>query len=159
MTQNASVRTELTSDGYNHLRFLLLSYLEYIAFFSKTIQCYNLTQQYNYNMFLHLHTLYKSVGVTSPQHAANTSGGEFRSRSLQVFTASLRATRCHDGLILPSDHSSLSTSSQISSIKRMKRRVYYVQSHLPKLAVGGHPSCAEDRIIVNARVLTLAQSS
>jgi hypothetical protein len=56
----------VTSDGYSHLRFLLLSYFEYIAFFSTTIQCYNLTQQYNYNMFLHLHTLYKSVGVASP---------------------------------------------------------------------------------------------
>jgi hypothetical protein len=76
-TQNASAGTEVTSDGYNHLHFLLLSYFEYIAFFGTTIQCYNLTQQYNYNMFVCLHALYKSVGVASPQHAANTSGGSF----------------------------------------------------------------------------------
>jgi hypothetical protein len=31
--------------------------------------------------------------------------------------------------------------------------------HLPKLAVGGHSSCAEDRITVSARTLTLARSS
>jgi hypothetical protein len=54
--------------------FFLL-YFEYITSFGTAIQCYTLTQQYNHNIFLHTHTLYKSVGVASPQYAANTSGG------------------------------------------------------------------------------------
>jgi hypothetical protein len=98
----------------------LLSYFEYTVFFNTIVQCYKLTRQYNYSMFFLLHTLYKSVWVASPQHAANTSGGEFRSRSLQVFTALLGVTRSRDGSILLSDQSLLSTSSQISSIKRRK---------------------------------------
>jgi hypothetical protein len=59
---------------------LFLSYFEYTMYFGTTIRHYTLTQQYNHNVFLHTHTLYKSVGAAPPQHAANTSGGEFRSK-------------------------------------------------------------------------------
>jgi hypothetical protein len=55
--------------------FFFLSYFQYTVYFGTTIQYYTSTQQYNHNVFLHTHTLYKSVGVAPPQHAANTSGG------------------------------------------------------------------------------------
>jgi hypothetical protein len=82
--------------------FVLLSYLE-IQRFPYTVQCYKLIQQYDYSMFFLLCILYKSVWVASPQHATNTSRGEFRSRSLQVFTALLGATRSREWWILLSD--------------------------------------------------------
>jgi hypothetical protein len=34
-----------------------------------------------------------------------------------------------------------------------ERNVYDVQRHLPELAVGRHPPCAEDGIIVSARAI------
>jgi hypothetical protein len=77
--QNASAGMKGTSGGYMHLRFFL-SYFEYTMYFDTTIQYYTLTQQYNHNVFLQTHTLYKSVGAALPQHAANTFGGEFRSK-------------------------------------------------------------------------------
>jgi hypothetical protein len=110
-------------------------------YFGTTIQYYTLTQQYNHNVFVHTHTLYKSVGAASPQHAANTSGGEFRSKSLQVFTASHDATRSHDQSAPPRDQSSLSTSSQISSIKQ--RNIVSIMSRAicrSTLSVGIRPA-------------------
>jgi hypothetical protein len=77
-----------------------------------------LAQQYIHNVLLHTHTLYKSVDAAPPQHAANTSWGEFRSKSLQVLTASLGATRNRNQPVPSSSQSSLSTSSQISSIRQ-----------------------------------------
>jgi hypothetical protein len=137
----------VTSDGYSHLCFY------YRTSNIQRFQYNNPMSQFNTAIQIqhvfHLHTLHKSVGVASPQHAANISGGEFRSRSLQVYTASLGVTRSRDGSILLSD--------LVNQTK--KRCVYYVQSHLPKHAVGGHVSCAEDRIIVSAWALTLARSS
>jgi hypothetical protein len=79
----------VTGNGYSYLRFIII--LRIYNVFNTTVQCYKLTRQYNYNMFFLLHTLHKSVWVTSPQRAANTSGGEFRSRALQVFTTLLGA--------------------------------------------------------------------
>jgi hypothetical protein len=84
----------------------LLSHFEYTVY---TTIYYTSTQQYNHNT-----SLYKSIEAAPPQHAANTSGGEFRSKSLQVFTASLGATQNHNQPMPPSSQSSLSTSSQIS---------------------------------------------
>jgi hypothetical protein len=84
----------VTSGGYMHLRFFL-SYVEYTTYFGTTIQCYTLTQQYNHNVFLHMHTLYKSVGAAPPQHAANTSGGSSevgRFKSSRHHMARRRAT-------------------------------------------------------------------
>jgi hypothetical protein len=57
--------------------FFLL-YFEHTVYFGTTIQYYTLTQQYNHNVFLHTHTLYKLVGAAPPQHAANTSRGSLR---------------------------------------------------------------------------------
>jgi hypothetical protein len=97
--------------------------------------------RYN-NPMLHFNTAIQSQRISSHAYAIQIGwgrtapacrehfGGEFRSRLLQVFTASHGATRSHDQLAPPSDQSSLSTSSQISSIKRrnavsiMSRAIY-----------------------------------
>jgi hypothetical protein len=136
--QNASAGTEVTSGGYRNLRSFL-SYFKYITFFSTTIRCYTLTQQYNYNIFLHRTRYTNRLGSRCPSMPRTLPGG-FRSRSLQVFTASLGATRSHDRLTLPTDQSSLSTSSQISSIKR--RNVVSIMSRAicrSSLSVGIRP--------------------
>jgi hypothetical protein len=59
-----SVGTEVTGDGYNYLRFVIIFRIYNV--FNTTFQCYKLTRQYNYSMFFLLHTLYKSVWVSSP---------------------------------------------------------------------------------------------
>jgi hypothetical protein len=62
-------------------------------FFPITFLAYNVLRGNNtvlqgYNStFRHKHTLYKFDGDVSLRRAANTAGGEFRSRLLQVFAA------------------------------------------------------------------------
>jgi hypothetical protein len=129
-------------------------------YFGTTIQYYTSTQQHNHNVFLHTHTLYKLVGATSPQHAANTSGGEFRSKLFQVFTASLGATRSCDQSTPPSDQSSLRTSSQISLIKR--RNVVSIMSSAicrSSLSVGIRPAPKTGSQSVRGRSLWLGLRS
>jgi hypothetical protein len=134
-----------------------------------TFQIYNVFRYKN--LVLHFDTTIQSQYTSSQAHTIQVSWsraapacrehfrGEFRSKSLQVFTASLGA---------PRKPQSASAPKQSILVKHIfadlinytkKRRVYYFQCHLPKLAVGRHPSCAEDRVTVSARALTPARSS
>jgi hypothetical protein len=88
----------------------------------------------------HAHTIQIGWGRAAPACLEHFRG-EFRSRSLQVFTTSHGAARSHDRLAPPSDQSSLSTSSQISSIKR--RNVVSILSRAicrSSLSVGIRPA-------------------
>jgi hypothetical protein len=91
-----SVVTEVAGDEYNYLRFIII-------FRNTTIQCYNSIQQYDYSMsFFHTYfTIW--FGSRRPSMPRTLPGGEFRSRSLQVFATLLDATRSREGGILLSD--------------------------------------------------------
>jgi hypothetical protein len=64
------------------------------------------------------HTLYKSVGAAPPQHAANTSGGSSEVNRFKYSRHHLARRENHNQPVPPSSQSSLSTSLQISSIRR-----------------------------------------
>jgi hypothetical protein len=121
--------SKITGNEISHLR--LLPYFE--------IQQFNTTSS--------LYTLYKLIWLASLRYAANTSGGEFRSRSLEVFAALLDATKgtrkAHIKWLVLVEYNFADLVNQPKC-----HHVYYVQSHLVKFFISGYASCGEDRITV-----------
>jgi hypothetical protein len=145
-----------TNDGHRHLCFPLSSHFEYTMYFGTTIQFYNDTIMQSQYISSQTHTLQIRWRRVTPVCREHFRGGEFRSQSLQVFAAAHSATRGHDQPAPPNDQSLLSTSSQISSIKR--RYAISIISYAicrSSLSVGIRP--AEDGIKVSARAVTPSQ--
>jgi hypothetical protein len=126
-------------------------WLQAPSFFSIIFRIYNVFR-YN-NPILHFDTAIQSQCICSHAHTIQIGWsrvapacrehfrGEFRSKSLQVFTTSHDATRSHDQSAPPRDQSSLSTSSQISSIKQ--RNIVSIMSRAicrSMLSVGIRPA-------------------
>jgi hypothetical protein len=109
-TQNANT-VKGTNGGCKHPRFPPITFRIYSVLWYNNLLHFNTTIQSRY---ISIQIGWSHAAPTCREHFR----GEFRSKSLQAFTATHGVTRSHNQSAPPSDQSSLSTSSQISPIKR-----------------------------------------
>jgi hypothetical protein len=111
-------------------------------YFGTTIQFYKDKIMQSQYISSQTHTLQIRWRRVAPACREHFRGGEFRSRLLQVFAAARSPTK--RSTFIKNIFADLVDQPKI-------RHIYNLQCHLPELAVGRHPSCAEVGIIVSAR--------